>query len=181
MAFQHNTWIRSEVIDAIQNSLPELTPNKTETPRLPVTTVKPIAVTVEKPVKMVDMLPKPARGAKRTFKDQDDFWKFINDLNWRDQSESTIGMVSIVPTKMAGVQKDSFLQYGEPLVVEIMAKIGPYCPEKIVRKVSWHILAKGKEFYSAIRNSPDLCAYLLPNDESEGDYVDFEALVKTLA
>lgn len=199
MSLSENPWVTSKIILDLQNDstakapvgvtlngdiaeieeLPKPKAPKIIKPKpavIPATEITSPVLPVETPYDEIPIKPKtkPSAVGYKTIATIQEFWTFVNSLQWRDSSESTLGMQVVVPEKINGIKIDTFLQFATPLITTMIAKITPFAGTKsdIVTKVAWHILARGKEFYDQLSSCPDFCVYLF-----EGEYMDFEALV----
>lgn len=195
MSLSENPWVTSKVIADLQKDstvkapegvtlngdIAEIDDSKFAFPKPSKSKAKPASVDIPKPMLPVETVtekaprpPKITLSAHKTITSLDEFWVFVNSLQWRDSSESTIGMQVVVPEKINAIKLDTFLQFATPLISNMVAKITPYAGTKsnLVSKIAWHILARGKDFYTQLLVCPDFCVYLF-----EGEYMDFEALV----
>jgi hypothetical protein len=199
MSFSENPWIKSKIIDDLQIDSTAKAPEgvvlegeieeeikpkpklvKKQNPVKEIKNTLDVEILEKKPAKILDSTETTVIPEKKTIKayktlaNLEEFWKFVNSFQWRDKSESTLGMQVIVPDKMNSIKLDSFMQFATPLITAIIVKITPFSKKpELVSKVAWHILARGQEFYNQLMMCPDFCTYLF-----EGEYMDFEALTK---
>ena len=97
---------------------------------------------------------------------RDEMFKQLSKLHWRDKDElkMTRSALTRLPRKKEELRTlfNTMLNYASELSQIINAKITlPNLTHEEEYDFLFHILAKGEEFYNAVKQDPDMCLYLI--------------------
>ncbi len=129
-------------------------------------------------------------GNKDQFKTPEKFWKFIDELDWKDRSTDDMKHKRDIcdlfdELNMASQKsfKDYFWKYFNELM-EVFEDRGIF--DSLERELEHderkelisHIVAKGQVYYATIMKEPYFCGALVGKHSRDDDFVDFTCFLK---
>lgn len=124
--------------------------------------------------------PKPtAKPAQSTIKNdskdinENEFWDYINRLNWRDRSDGVISLNELPFINSIGEERE--LAFWTIVDEKVEKLLNHFKKNKFFttystlkkneyRKLISHIVARGKAYYETMFHDPSIAGYLIPNE-----------------
>jgi hypothetical protein len=100
---------------------------------------------------------------------EEQFWKTVDSLNWRDASDSVMNIVAC-KRKISSAYgfKQKLVQYAGALKNSMVSK---GTDEKLLTDtVLSHIVGKGQIFYTATLEDPEFASYIIDGSEAQSLY-----------
>ena len=117
---------------------------------------------------------------KDKFKTPEEFWKFVDEIGWKDRSQGTNHCSAFDDINVASFNsfKKHFWKYFNELkeVFEeknIFDSLERELDEKERDALISHIIAKGQIYYATIMKEPYFCGALVGRIPSDDDFYDF--------